>query len=176
MEGDARSEGGARFSRRFSRLAALAAFGCLGLASIAAARGPDPAPLPVERPRAPDARPVDPDEQIGMVTLLPGKGPSAKVGDVVTIRFKTGAVEGRRAFVLGRGQVVRGWDEGVVGMQVGEKRRLTLGPAMAQGFAPAGPDAGEASGASPTRGPGDPGGPTDGAGTLVFQVELLAIE
>lgn len=43
-------------------------------------------------------------------------------------------------FIIGRGQVIRGWDEGVAGMRVGERARLTIPPAMGYGARGAGPD------------------------------------
>ncbi len=59
-------------------------------------------------------------------------------------------------FVLGAGQVIRGWDEGVAGMKVGGRRTLTIPPDMAYG----------ARGFPPVIPPDS---------TLVFDIELLAV-
>ena len=59
-------------------------------------------------------------------------------------------------FPLGAGRVIRGWDQGVAGMRVGGRRRLTIPPAMGYGARGAGADI----------------GPNE---TLVFIIDLLAV-
>lgn len=77
------------------------------------------------------------------VDLVVGKGPVPKTGDTVVVnytgRFTSGKVfdssvgKAPFEFVLGRGQVIKGWDEGVGSMRVGGRRKLTIPPDLAYG-------------------------------------------
>ena len=99
--------------------------------------------------------------------LTAGNGATPKNGDTVTVHYTGWLIDGTKfdssvdrddpfAFVLGTGQVIRGWDEGVAKLKVGDKARLTIPTEMAYG-----PD-------------GYPGAIPPNA-TLIFEVELLAI-
>lgn len=102
-----------------------------------------------------------------------GTGPAAANGNVLTVHyagwlynataaeqkgalFDTSLTRGPFQFQLGAGQVIRGWDQGIAGMQVGGIRRLVLPPELAYGAA------------------GNQGIPPNA--TLIFEVELLAIQ
>ncbi|HAM71529.1 MAG TPA: peptidylprolyl isomerase [Verrucomicrobiales bacterium] len=102
--------------------------------------------------------------QIEYLTLGTGESPAA--GDVVTVHYTGWLTDGSKfdssvdrkepfRFVLGQGQVIRGWDEGVARMRVGDKAKLTLPPDFAYGAE------------------GYPGAIPPKA-TLVFEVELLS--
>jgi peptidylprolyl isomerase len=60
------------------------------------------------------------------------------------------------SFTLGKGKVIQGWDEGVAGMRVGGRRRITIPPSMAYS----------------RRGAGGVIGPDE---TLVFVVDLVGV-
>ena len=98
--------------------------------------------------------------------VVVGDGQAAKKGDLVSVHYTGWLLDGTKfdssldrgqpfEFTIGEGQVIKGWDEGVPGMQIGGKRKLTIPPDMAYG--PTG------SGAIPPN------------ATLVFEVELLEI-
>merc|ERR1712020_702989 len=85
--------------------------------------------------------------------LKEGSGPECKPGNKVGMfyegRLKSnnkkfdscGAENGKPfAFKLGKGEVIKGWDVGIVGMKVGGKRRLTIPPKLAYGEQGAQPD------------------------------------
>ncbi|HVJ89190.1 MAG TPA: FKBP-type peptidyl-prolyl cis-trans isomerase, partial [Labilithrix sp.] len=100
--------------------------------------------------------------------LAVGTGPEVKVGDKVKVHYTGTLTDGTEfdssrprgtpfTFEVGRGVVIKGWDQGLVGMKVGGKRRLTIGSDFAYGDR----------GVPPKIPP---------KSTLVFDIELLAIE
>jgi peptidylprolyl isomerase len=98
-----------------------------------------------------------------------GNGPAIKNGQTAVVSYigklENGTIfdqsknhgDGSFAFLLGAGQVIKGWDQGVLGMQVGESRTLTIPSDLAYGPS------------------GIPGVIPPNA-TLVFEVTLLAIK
>lgn len=76
--------------------------------------------------------------------LKPGQGPEAKAGKKVSVYYEGRLKSNNKVFdsakggagfkfKLGGGDVIKGWDVGVVGMKVGGKRRITIPPHMAYG-------------------------------------------
>ncbi len=82
--------------------------------------------------------------------VVVGTGAVARAGDVVTVNYVGTLDNGTKfdssydrkqpfTFTLGVGQVIKGWDEGVVGMKVGGRRELVIPPELGYGAQPAGP-------------------------------------
>ena len=86
-----------------------------------------------------------PPDELQTRDIVKGKGPKARKGDTVSMQYvgiawSTGvefdASWGRGepfTFKLGEGKVIPGWDEGIVGMQKGGRRELTIPAEMAYG-------------------------------------------
>ena len=98
--------------------------------------------------------------------LVVGTGATAAVGDTVTVNYIGTLTNGTKfdssydagkpfVFQIGAGRVIAGWDQGVPGMKIGGKRRLTIPPSLAYG--------------STAR------GPIPANSTLLFDVDLVSI-
>ena len=84
------------------------------------------------------------EKQVKTEILVQGEGPAAKEGDNVTVHYIGTLQDGKKfdssidrnapfTFMLGKGRVIKGWDAGVLGMKVGEKRKLTVSPEFGYG-------------------------------------------
>ncbi len=98
--------------------------------------------------------------------IKPGEGASPQTGQVVVVHYVGTLTNGTKfdssrdrgrpfEFIIGVGQVIKGWDEGVASMKVGGTRNLTIPPDLGYGKSGVGPIPPNA--------------------TLQFEVELLAI-
>jgi peptidylprolyl isomerase len=118
----------------------------------------------------PEVGPIDgpPPTDLVVEDITVGDGPEANAGDLVTVHYvgvahsngqQFDASWDRRdafRFPLGGGQVIAGWDQGVQGMKVGGRRKLTIPPHLGYG----------------NRGAGGVIKPGE---TLVFVVDLLQV-
>ncbi len=105
---------------------------------------------------------------LGVKDISVGTGPAVKSGDTVTVHYVGTLTDGKEfdssrkhgqpfTFEVGKGRVIKGWEQGLVGMKVGGRRKLTIPSDLAYG------DRGM-SGAIPPK------------ATLVFDIELLSIK
>ncbi len=105
--------------------------------------------------------------KVEMNDTVVGKGAEAVNGKAVTVHYTGTLKDGTKfdssvdrkepfTFTLGAGQVIKGWEQGILGMKVGGKRKLTIPPELAYGD--------NAVGAIPAK------------STLIFDVELLGVK
>ena len=108
------------------------------------------------------------DGELTIEDIIVGEGTEAVKHSIVTVNY-TGWLEdgskfdsslnpGREPFrfTVGAGQVIQGWDQGIPGMKIGGKRKLTIPPSMGYGN--------RAMGAIPAN------------SVLIFEVDLLVVE
>jgi peptidylprolyl isomerase len=123
---------------------------------------------PAAEPSKKDSKIVKTDSGLQYEILKEGKGASPKAGDLVKVHYVGTFADGKKfdssrdagrpfEFPIGKSRVIKGWDEGVLTMKVGETRKLIIPPDLGYGA----------------------GGTPDGAippnATLIFEVELLGI-
>jgi peptidylprolyl isomerase len=91
-----------------------------------------------------------PPTQLESADLITGTGPAAKAGDSLTMQYVLATYSSGKViqsswtstpftFTLGEGQVIPGWDKGVVGMKVGGRRELIIPPSLGYGAQSPGP-------------------------------------
>lgn len=108
-----------------------------------------------------------PSADLKIEDTVEGEGQEAKDGNTVSVHYTGTLEDGTKfdssldknqpfEFTLGAGQVIKGWDQGIAGMKVGGKRKLTIPPSLGYGDQPAG--------SIPPN------------STLLFEVELLEIK
>lgn len=154
-----------------SKLVAIAIL-VIGLGCIALFKEKMPAPEGEDEHNEPAAQSTPNFDVVGGVTKLEivderkGTGTVAKAGDKVTVNYRGTLLNGQLfdesygkapfEFNLGEGSVIKGWDQGVAGMRVGGKRKLTIPASLGYG----------------ERGAGEKIPPK---ATLKFDVELLKV-
>lgn len=108
-------------------------------------------------------------EDLEIETLTEGQGEEVKSGDTVSVHYKGTLDDGTvfdssydrgvpAEFAIGVGQVIQGWDQGIPGMKVGERRKLVIPSELGYGET------------------GTPGGPIPPNARLTFEVELIEIK
>ncbi len=109
------------------------------------------------------------ENDLQIIDEVAGTGAEATAGSTVSVNYVGTLENGKKfdssydrnqpfSFVLGAGQVIKGWDEGVAGMKIGGKRKLVIPPTLAYGNQDVG------NGLIPAN------------STLIFEVELLGVQ
>jgi len=121
-----------------------------------------------EKPQVDVPSDQPPSYQLELDDIVVGEGNEAAAGNVVEVHYVGVSWSSGKQFdaswdrgdtfkfTLGKGQVIAGWDQGVAGMKVGGRRRITIPPNLAYG----------------KRGAGGVIGPDE---TLVFVVDLVGV-
>jgi peptidylprolyl isomerase len=133
-------------------IAAIAAVALIGTAALWAQDAATPKP-PTTQPEGAGATTAPAGEKVvtpsGLTIITTAKGDSgAKAGDTVWVHYTGKLADGTKfdssrdhietqtsgiEFQLGAGHVIKGWDEGVAGMKIGDKRTLIIPPQLGYG-------------------------------------------
>ncbi len=119
-------------------------------------------------PEVNNDEPVAQENGLKIEILAEGTGEGAKNGDDIIVHYTGWLTDGTKfdssldrgapfSFVLGQGRVIQGWDQGMLGIKIGEKRKLTIPSELGYG------EQGAGASIPPNA-------------TLVFEVELLEIK
>jgi FKBP-type peptidyl-prolyl cis-trans isomerase len=118
---------------------------------------------------APGTPPPAAPTKLEIVDVVPGAGRAAQAGDTVHVQYTGTLMNGEKfdssydhggepfKVTLGRGEVIKGWDQGLLGMKTGGKRKLRIPPELGYGEQ-----------GSPPKIPANAG--------LIFDVELVSID
>lgn len=113
--------------------------------------------------------PTGSTSELQITDEIVGSGAAAAAGDTVTVNYVGSLTDGKVfdasanhgttgfTFALGAGQVIKGWDQGIVGMKEGGKRKLVIPAALAYGSQAV-------------------GNVIPANSTLIFEVELLKVQ
>jgi len=113
-------------------------------------------------------KPSNNEPNVKIEILKEGSGSGAENGDSLKVHYTGTLEDGTKfdssldkgepfVFTLGADKVIKGWDKGLLGAKVGEKRKLTIPPELAYGQA------------------GAAGGKIPANATLIFEIEVLEI-
>lgn len=102
------------------------------------------------------------------IVMATGDGPTPEAGNLIGAHYTGWLLDGTKfdssrdrgqplQFPVGQGRVIKGWDEALTTMNIGERRLLIIPPELAYGER------------------GTPGGPIPPNATLIFDVELMSI-
>lgn len=127
-----------------------------------------PTPAVVEKDKDTGKPIVTTPSGLKYVDLVVGTGAAVKTGDQIAVNYEGKLIDGTKfdssydrgqpiVFVLGIGQVIKGWDEGLSTMKVGGKRKLIIPPQLGYGMQ-------------------GQGNVIPANATLIFKVELVAIK
>jgi FKBP-type peptidyl-prolyl cis-trans isomerase len=157
-----------RHRRPFTFVLVAALLTALPLAGPVFAQAPKDQPKEKTMEKPADSKEVTTPSGLKYTDTKVGEGEEAKAGQTVTVHYTGWLTNGTKfdssldrgkpfSFKLGAGQVIQGWDQGVAGMKVGGKRKLTIPPGLGYGTQSV-------------------GGVIPPNSTLLFDVELLGVK